>query len=192
MRWRASGARAKPHFLGLLVDVFPADRLGSGGRRRLEHEHRPDGARRAHLVVAVVQLAPLQAEAAAADAFVELGPRAREQLDLLVDLCPHPLADVAPVARRRRATVGQQRKLLLDLPQRQAEPLGDEDEAHAANVGAQEATLVSLRPQRVDQPLVLVEANGGHRDARARRQRPDRNDIVLGDRWQKPSPGPRK
>src|SRR5690606_22382903 len=143
-------------------------------------EHRArTGARGTEPVVLVVELAFLQREAAATDALVELVARTREQVDPLVDLEPHPPADLLPVGERRRAAVRQVGQLRLDLGQREAELLRDQDEAHPADVRAQEAPLIAARAQRGNQALVLVEAERGDRDAGARGELADGDEAIL-------------
>ena len=61
-----------------------------------QHIPRP-GPRRPGPVVLVIEVAALQAEAAAADAFFQLGAGAGEELDLGVKLDPHRTADPLPV-----------------------------------------------------------------------------------------------
>src|SRR3990170_7616217 len=133
----------------------------------------------AHPVVLVVELALLQAEAAAADALVELVAGAGQQVDTLVDLEAHPAADLLPITERRRAALRELGELRLDLGERQAELLRDQDEADPADVGAQETALVAACAERLNQPLLLVEAQRGNRDAGTFGQPADGDETVL-------------
>ena len=133
---------------------------------------------RAEPVVFVVKLAFLQAETAAADALVELVAGAGEQVDTLVDLVAHPSAYLLPVGQSWRTALRQLGELLLDLGKREAELLRDENEAHAANVRAQEAALVAARSERGDQSFGFVISKRGDRDPRARGELSDRYESV--------------
>src|SRR5205085_11353 len=98
-------------------------------------------------------------QAAAADAARQPVARALQQRDSLVQSAVDPLADRLPVARRRRAADRELRQLGLDLAHAQPELLDDHRERQTANVGAQETALVAAGPDRLEQPLRLVEAD---------------------------------
>ncbi len=66
----------------------------------------------------------------------------------------------------------------LDLGQREAQLLRNQDETDAANVGAQETPLVSRGAQRLQQPLLLVETQCRYRDAGTPTQFADGNEAV--------------
>src|SRR5690606_10413117 len=114
-----------------------------------------------------VELTLRQPQASASEAVAELVARARQQQDALVDLEAHLPADLLPIAQGRRATLRQPRELLLDLGEREAELLGDQDEAHPADVGTEESPLVAACTQRLKQPLLLVIADRRDGDAGA-------------------------
>src|SRR5690606_24854586 len=108
----------------------------------------------------------------------ELVARAGEQVDPPVDLEAHAPADLLPVAQRRCTALRQAGKLLLDLRQSEPQPLRDEDEADAADIGPQESALIAAGAQRGQQTLFLIVAQRGDRDARTRGQLSNRNEGV--------------
>ena len=70
-------------------------------------------------------------------------------------------------------------ELTLNIGQREAELLRNEDEAHPADVGAQEAPLIAAGAQCLEQAFLLVEAESRHGDTRALRELPDGNERIL-------------
>jgi hypothetical protein len=76
----------------------------------------------------VVEVAALQAQAAAADAAVEVVAKPLELGDPLVDPVAPGLGQPAPVRAGRRAVVRQRVQRLFDLREGQPDPLGGLDE----------------------------------------------------------------
>ena len=120
----------------------------------------------------------MQAEAAAADTFIQLHPGAVEQRDAGVDFLAQRSADGLPVVHRRSAALRQLGQLLFDLGEAQSELLRDQDKAQPADVAAQEAALVAAGAQRLDQALVLLITDRRNREPGAPRQFADREQIV--------------
>src|SRR3954451_22298824 len=158
----------------MATSVVPAHRPGSGPRAppglgcgsapRLEEDRSRPPARGP--VVAVVQGAGAQAQAAAADAAVELVAEPLETFDLGIDARPPAAGEPCPVRARGRPAFRQRGQRLGDLLQAQADPLRGPDEGHPAQGGAGIAALVPAGPLGMDQALVLVVAQGRGGDPR--------------------------
>src|SRR3954451_25487330 len=143
---------------------------GSGPRLQ---EHRSGSAGR-DLVVGVVQRTGLEAQAAAADAAVQLRPESLQPLDLRVDAGPPAAGQPGPVGSGGRAPLGEGRQSLGDLLEGEPHPLRGADESDPAQRRTRVAALVAAGALRSDQALVLVVAQRRRRDPRAGGELADR------------------
>ncbi len=155
---------------------MPSADLGNLPRPVADHIARPRSALR-RLVPAVVEPAFLERQATAADALVEQPARSRQRRDLRVDPRAQSGADPRPVGAVGRSPRRQSSQLVADLLEAQPHLLRDQDEGDAADIGPQEATLSAAGAQRLDQPLRLVKSDRRHRDAGARGEFADRDQI---------------
>jgi hypothetical protein len=73
---------------------------------------------------------------------------------------------------------GQLVELLLDLVQGEPDPLGEDDEGDPAKRGAGVAAVTRPGPFGADQAPILVEAEGGGRDAASLRNLADGEQVV--------------
>src|SRR3954471_24390484 len=137
------------------------------------------GASLGEAVVLVVEVAALEAETAAADAAVEIVAEALEFRDAFVEPATPGLRQLAPVGARRRTVLGQRVERLLDLGERQTDPLRCLHERNPAQGVPLVLPLVAGRPPRPDQPLVLVEPQCRRRHSRPVRDLPDREPVLL-------------
>src|SRR6476659_10305647 len=103
------------------------------------------GPARRHLVVGVVERAGAQAQAAAADASVELVAQPLEALDLLVETRPPGAAEPGPVRPGGRPVLRQGGQRVRDLVEAEADSLGGADERDPAQGRLLEAALVAGR-----------------------------------------------
>lgn len=129
-------------------------------------------------IVGVVELAGLQAQTAAADAAVEIVAQRLQLRDPPVEAFADRLADLPPVEARRRAPLRQAAQMVADLVEREAEFLHDQDETQPPDIAAQKAALVARGAVRLDQPLILVEADRRGREAGAAREVADAEKVV--------------
>ncbi len=106
----------------------------------------------------VVDRAPLQRQAAAADAGVEAVAQRLQRRDLLVQPAAPVPADPAPVRLGGRAPRRQPVELLADLVQRQADVRGRPDEGQPPKRAPFEHPTSARRPGGVHQSLGLVVA----------------------------------
>ena len=157
---RVGPARDDPQRHSPSVGVRLRARTGPRGRaqrRCVRLEEDGAGAARGHLVAGVVQRARLEAQAAAADAAVELVAQPLDPLDLLVEPRPPGAAEPGPVGLGRRAVLGKGGEGLADLVEAEADPLRGADEREPAQRRLLVAALVARRAHRADQAPGLVE-----------------------------------
>ena len=92
------------------------------------------------------------------------------------------LRQARPVAPRGRAVGRQLGQLLADLVERQADPLGEDDEGDPAQHGPRVAAVARAGPLRADQVALLVEAQRRGGDAAAARHLADGQQLGHADR----------
>jgi hypothetical protein len=128
----------------------------------------------------VVEGAPGEGEAAAADAVGEAGAEALEVGDLRVDAALPGEGDAVPFGGGGHVVGGQVGQRVADLVQGQADALGGADEGEAAEGGPAVAALAAGGAFGVDEAQVLVVAQGGRGGAAAGGQFADGQQIALG------------
>jgi hypothetical protein len=127
----------------------------------------------------VVEVAALEAEAAAADAAVQVVAEPLELGDPFVEPAAPALRQPAPVRPGRGAVVGERVERLANLGECQADPLGRLDECDPPQRAALVLPLVACRPPGVDQALVLVEPQRRCRYPGPMSNLPDGQPMVL-------------
>src|SRR3954451_9859601 len=135
------------------------------------------GAEDGGAVAGVGEPAPVEREAAAADALGQAAPEAAELSDAVVDARAPGLREPVPVAPRGRAVGRQLGELVRDLIERQADLLGEDDERDAAEHRARVAAVAGSGALRGDEPALLVEAQRRRRHAAALRHLADRHEL---------------
>jgi hypothetical protein len=151
--------------------------VGRAGSSGLEEAARP-GALAAELVVRVGEDAPVDRQAAAADALAELVAQLLQAVDPLLQLFVPPLGEALPVLAGRGATVGELAQGGAHLGQRDPDPLRDPDQGDPPKGVAVVPALVARGTPARDQALPLVEVEGRDRHAAAGRELPDRELLV--------------
>ncbi len=122
----------------------------------------------------------VQRQAAAADALRQPDPKALELGDALVDALGPLARQPRPVSAAGRPVRRQLGELGADLAQRQPDPLGEDDEGDPSQYRARVAPVTRAGALRGDQPPLLVEAQGGGRDAAAAGSLADGEQILHG------------
>ena len=115
------------------------------------------------------QLAAVDRQASAANAFGQPGPQALELGDPLVDPLLPLARQTCPVATGGYAVGGKLGELLADVPERQADFLGKNDEGDPAQDRPWIAAVAGARPLRRNEAALLVEAKRRGGDAAAPR-----------------------
>ena len=103
--------------------------------------------------------------------------QALELGDPLVDPRGPRAREARPVAPVRRAVARQLGELGADLVERQADPLGEDDERDPAQHRARVAAVARAGALGLDQAPLLVEAQGRGGDAAAPRDLADREQL---------------
>src|SRR5437868_7169736 len=125
------------------------------------------------LVVGIEEAARLQGQAPAPDARREPAANRLERRYALVQLRAPRTGQALPVALRRRPVGGQGVQRLADPLQRDPRRLARLDECDATQRDGGKTPLVVVGAPRRDEPLPLVEAQRGLRDAAALRELAD-------------------
>jgi hypothetical protein len=120
----------------------------------------------ADAIAGVGEAAALEREAAAADALGEAEPEALELGDAIVDPRRPSAREARPVAARRRAVGGELAQLATDLLEREADPLGEDDEGDPPQRRARVAAMAGARALGGDQAPLLVRSAGRRRRRR--------------------------
>src|SRR2546430_438586 len=126
------------------------------------------------------ELAAAERETAAADAFRKPGLQALELRDALVDTRGPASREARPVPPGRRALRRQLGELCADLLERQADPLGEDDERDAPQRRPREAPVPGARALGLDEAALLVEAQRRSGDAAAARNLLNGQQVVHG------------
>ena len=141
-----------------------------------EPEARP-GTEAGHPVAGIGELAAIEGEAPAADALSQTGLEAAELCDSLVDpRFPAP-GEVRPVAAPWGSVARKPRELDADFLEREPDTLGEDDEGDSAKDRSRIAAVARTRPLGVDEPPLLVEAQGRCGNAAATGDLPDREQV---------------
>ena len=118
-------------------------------------------------VVRVGQAAAVERQAAAADALGQPRPEALELGDPVVDAVGPRARQALPVAARGGAVGRELGELLADLVERQPDPLGEDDEGDPPQHAPRIAAVARPGALGLDQPALVVVAQGGGRHAAA-------------------------
>ena len=124
-------------------------------------------------VPGVRQPAPVEREAAAADALGEAHAKALELGDARLDALGPAIRQSCPVRAVGHTTARQLRKLPADLLERQANPLGEDDERHPTDHRPGITAVPGPVPLGMNEVLPLVETQRGSRNATSFRNFPD-------------------
>ncbi len=136
-------------------------------------------------VARVAEPAPVERQAAAADAGVELVAQALEEADALLQHRSPGGGKPLPVARAEAVVSGQGGQGLADLLESEPHPLGDLDERHPPEDGSAEPALPAVGPVRPDESPLLVEPQRGDVDPGAGGDRAN-GEIVVDRRREVP------
>ncbi|MCY1310150.1 hypothetical protein D9M70_603170 [compost metagenome] len=122
----------------------------------------------------VAQRTFTQRQAAAADTARQVIAQSHQVGDAFVQLFAPIFGQSAPIFDRKRTIVRKDRQSVLDLRQRDAGALGHLDDGDPSQHAARITALVAAGAVAADQPLGLVEVQGGDGDAASLRHFADR------------------
>ena len=122
------------------------------------------GTQAGHTIAGIGELAAVEGEAPAADALGQTGLEAAELCDSLVDPGLPAPGEARPVAASRCSVTRKPRELDADLLECEPHSLREDDERDPAQDRSRIASMAGARPLGVDEPPLLVEAQGrcGH------------------------------
>jgi hypothetical protein len=126
------------------------------------------GSPRGGFVVRIEQLAPVDREAAAADARRQAVSEGLQRLDSPVEVLSPGVREAFPILAARRSAPLEAVERLADLGERDAGSPAGLDEGDPTQDGSVVAALVSVGAGRFDQPFAFVEPKRLRRDAAAR------------------------